>query len=270
MKKQKSRLLLTAGLLFVTFAVIMTGCNLSSSGATNVRKTQISFKTSTSGSSVTVSPGAATGTNTATVASTSPITIDTAKVLIKKLEFHSVSGDSMDFEKGPFVLNLNMDSTAVTKVAVSNIPNGSYDDISFHIHKADPEDSTIAPAFVTGPLEYQHYSIIVKGIYKGTYFVFRSPVNAEINVKLNPPLTVSDSLSSYNATVQVDVSKWFTGPNGTVLDPTNPKDAWAIDMAIRHSFNGFDDNNRDGHNDHTEGMMGHDHHNHQGNNGGDH
>ncbi len=45
-------------------------------------------------------------------------------------------------------------------------------------------------------------------------------------------------------------TNWFTGRNGQVLDPTNKYDEWAIRWNILRSFHAFEDNNRDGHEDH--------------------
>ncbi len=248
---------------YFSFFVIVTivalnGCNLAGTKASNIAKTGISFVATTSASSSPAVAPSAFGSDSGTVAATTGLQIDTAKVLIKKLEFHSATEDSLDFEQGPLVLTLNLDST-VTNVAIDNVPHGLYSAISFEIHKPRPNETVTDSDFVAGPKEDQRYSVVVKGFYNGTHFVFKSHRSAEVHIKLNPPLNISDSLSSYNATVKVDVSQWFVDQNGNIIDPTNPNNEEAISQAIRRSFHAFEDNNHDGHDDHTESGHGGDH-----------
>lgn len=261
MKHITSKKIALFSFLVIIAIVVMDGCSLTGTKANNNVKTGISFvATTSSGSAPAVAPSAF-GTNTGTVAATTGLQIDTAKVLIKELEFHSATEDSLDFEKGPLVLTLNLDST-VTDVAIDNVPHGLYSAISFEIHKPRPNETVNDTDFVAGPKEDQRYSVVVKGFYNGTHFVFKSHRSAEVHIKLNPPLNISDSLSSYNATVKVDVNQWFVDQNGNIIDPTNPDNAEAISHAIQRSFHAFEDNNHDGHDDHEE--SGHDGH-HSGN-----
>lgn len=258
----------------VTTLLLMSACNqLSGSRSTKVAKTQLSIQTAaaTSGSS---NPNVMLGNSTASTStdSTSIIKIDTAKILIEKVKFHGVEqgsdstgyfkrreayemcrdstgivdADSADFKTGPLVLNLNLDTT-VTKVGISNLPKGTYGDVSFWIHRPLPNETVIDSDFVA---DSGRYSVVIKGFYKGKHFTFNSGITSHINIILNPPLTVSDSLNAYNATVKVDVANWFTGRNGQILDPTNKYDRWAINWNIIRSFYAFEDNNRDGHEDH--------------------
>ena len=249
--------LLTIGGILWTF----NACNLAGTKANNTTKAGISFVATTNNSAPVAAPAAA-GSNIVSTTS-SGLQIDTAKVLLKELEFHSATEDSLDFKQGPLILTLNLDST-VTSVAIDNVPHGLYDAISFEIHKPRPNETINDTDFVAGPKEDQRYSVVVEGFYNGAHFVYRSQRSAEVHINLNPPLNISDSLSSYNATIKVDVSKWFVDQNGNVLDPTNPNNAEAIDRAIQRSFHGFEDNNHNGHDDHEESG-------HNGNHsGGDH
>jgi len=245
MKKLK-----TLVILLVSVAVFSACNGLTGSSSVKTAKTQLSVQTASASSSVTPVAGTSSNSNGGTTTSTSgsTIKIDTAKVLIKKVEFHNQIEDSTEFEAGPFILDLNMDTT-VTQIGISNMPHGTYTSVSFEIHKPEPGNAITDSDFVAGPKEDQKYSVVVKGFYNGKHFVFKSQRSAEEHIKLNPPLIVSDTLSSYNATIQVNVNSWFTGRNGSTLDPTNPQNAEMIDRAIQRSFRGFKDNNEDGHED---------------------
>lgn len=247
-------------LLFISMTIVsINSCNLFGTNAKNSVKTGISFVATTAGSSTqNVMPTTSTNGGFTMASTSTGLQIDTAKVLIEKLEFHSASEDSLngnedslDFKQGPFVMNLNLDST-LTKVAIDNVPPGTYDGISFLIHKPGPNETVSDPEFVTGPNEDQHFSVVVKGFYNGTHFVFKSQRSAEVHIRINPPLNISDSLAAYNTTIKVNVNSWFTDQNGNTLDPTNPNNADAIDSAIQRSFHGFEDNNHDGIDDHKE------------------
>ena len=256
----------------VTALLMMSACNqLSGSRSMKVANTQLSIQTA-SASSGSGNPNVMLGNSTAATDSTSIIKIDTAKILIDKIEFHGVEegsdstgyyqrkreyemchdssgvieADSTEFESGPMVLDLNLDTT-VTKIGINNLPKGTYGDVSFLIHPPLPNETVIDSDFVS---DSARYSIVIKGFYKGKHFTFNSGIRGHVNVILNPPLTLSDSLNTYNATIKVDVSNWFTGRNGQILDPTNKYDEWAIRWNILRSFHAFEDNDRDGHEDH--------------------
>jgi hypothetical protein len=220
-------------------------------------------------------------------ASGDSITIESAKLLIRKLSFHGqeneMSADSSGrmthkddsvevkfhegdnvFRTGPYVLNISLDTT-VSTVGVVNLPHGTYNMITFQIHKLTPgeqvSDSSFAPVDSNGTQNF--YSIIVKGRYNGNPFVFRSSKTFFVKTRLNPPMTVKDSVSNYNATIQTDISQWFTDEGGHIIDPTKPGNEHRIELAIRRSFHAFKDNNEDGHeDDHFGGGSGD-----QGNNG---
>jgi|GEM_PF-615280 len=279
-------------LLLLTVALV-SGCNDLSKTSSNKKsaKTQLSFQntaTNTGSAPAVTGSAAMNGTTATNSTSSSPITIDTAKVLVKRVEFQRAEGDSTEskagskdstassdstkikhehsteFAAGPFIVNLNPD-TSVTTLAINNIPYGTYNGVSFKIHKPRPNGSISDSDFVSGE---NRYSVVVKGYYKGKHFVFKSQRTAEEHLFLNPPLVVSDSLSSFNVTVKVNVNNWFIGWHGNVLDPTNPKNREAINRAIEHSFRGIEDDNHDGHED-SHHHMGdhHEHHGNQGNNG---
>ncbi len=90
----------------------------------------------------------------------------------------------------------------------------------------------------------------VEGTYKGTAFVYSAPVDAELELRFNPPLVVNST--SKNITVDVDVASWFKDSSGAALDPSSPANAATIAANIRKSFNVFEDDNEDGESDDGE------------------
>lgn len=247
--------------LAISVSLVLSACNMLNSNSKNTTPTSISFVT---GSSVLPVVAPAMYGSTSSTNSTSTIVIDTAKILIRKLQFHGTNendSSEVDFEDGnghkqglgPFVVNLNLNSATVTPVGLGNVPHGSYDGISFQIHKLTPGDTVSDPDFTSGPGENQQYSVVVKGTYNGQAFVYKSRESYEVKISLNPPLVVNDSLKSYNATIQVNVNSWFIDENGNTLNPTDTTttNISKIDDAISRSFHGFDDNNENGHDDHS-------------------
>jgi hypothetical protein len=97
-------------------------------------------------------------------------------------------------------------------------------------------------------------SVRVEGTFKGTPFVFTSAVNAELEMEFNPPLVID--ATTMNATVTLDVAKWFLDGSGTVIDPNTATAGTSalqtIEDNIRRSFHAFEDNDESGVDDNTE------------------
>lgn len=267
----------TLQLLSITTAVLIsvTQCSLMSGGhraSFSSTQTNVSFQSVQSASGNMTTPANSSVTYT-DPASGDSITIESAKLLIRKLSFHGQENemgtdssghvthkeDSVEvkfhegdhvFKTGPYVLNISLDTT-VSTVGVVNLPHGTYNMITFQIHKLTPgeqvSDSSFSPVDSSGMQNF--YSIIVKGRYNGKFFVFKSSKTFFVRTLLNPPMTVKDSVSNYNATIQTNTSQWFMDEGGHIIDPTNPRNAHRIELAIRRSFHAFKDNNEDGHED---------------------
>jgi hypothetical protein len=102
-------------------------------------------------------------------------------------------------------------------------------------------------------------SIRVEGTFKGTPFVFTAPIRAKLEMEFDPPLVIDETTK--NATISLDVSRWFLDSSGNAIDPTTAtadSDALLqIENNIRRSFHAFED----------DGERGED--NHEGHNGND-
>jgi hypothetical protein len=85
-----------------------------------------------------------------------------------------------------------------------------------------------------------------------TPFVFTSSVRAGLEMSFNPPLVIDATTT--NATVSIDVSKWFLDSSGNAIDPNSATPGSAalqkIEDNIRRSFHAFEDDDESGTDDH--------------------
>lgn len=169
--------------------------------------------------------------------------LDTVKILIKdiKLNVANNNQDSVNFKVGPYVLFLDLTS-GVTTISSAIIPAGEYQKIKFEIHKLNNNEPPPDPEFTEG------YSVIVKGWYTGSYFIYKSTKSA--HQILNFPTAVPISLASAtNITLVVRPYIWFIS-NGVYLDPTVAANSNDIDNNIKNNvnnnFRAFRDNDRNG------------------------
>lgn len=163
--------------------------------------------------------------------------INEVKLFIEEMELESVENDSLDFEIENFIVNLPLDGSPLT-LTEQQIPAGVYDEFELEIEKPDYEDVEVNdPDFRD---ETGSYSLVVKGLFEGSEFTFRSTEDFEIDVDLEPALVIGESESSV-LTISVDVNSWFRGSNGEVLDPKDPVNTEQINENIETSFEGFED-----------------------------
>jgi len=160
---------------------------------------------------------------------------------------HHGEGNEVVVRVGPFVVNLNL-TGLTTNFIVSDIPAGTYDEIKFKIHRLEGSEIPPDPEFIDSQDTTMRYSVIVKGNYNGTPFVYRSSKSAHQKLRLDEPLVVEENTST-NLTITVDPYSWFYDGD-TLLDPSNANNMDEIDHNISASFrNAFRDNNHDCHGD---------------------
>lgn len=92
------------------------------------------------------------------------------------------------------------------------------------------------------------HSIILGLTVDGAPFTFTSDLTAV--AEIDGPITVPEG-GDANVTVTVDPSKWFTAPDGSYLDPTNEANRQQIEWNIKASIRGFEDDDHDGTPDHS-------------------
>ncbi len=215
-------------------AFLVTSCSDSNDSGTT-KGTSLSMK-------VSQTPIAKTAADT--------LTLDTVKVLMKNIKFKVDDDfeDSLDFKIGPFVLYLNLTGN-LTTIGVSDIPAGTYNKVKFKIHKPEDDETVSDPEFKTGTSGDERFSVIIKGHYFSSPFVYKSKKSIEQELWLNPPLVVADSISSTNVTLSVSTFSWFRDEDGSIMDPANSENDDTIDDNIKDSFKAYKDDDKDGDDD---------------------
>jgi hypothetical protein len=159
-----------------------------------------------------------------------------------------------EIKAGPVLVSLPLGDTAVLALVNVAAPAGQYDALEFKIHAPRlPRDS----AFLAANAGFDSISVKVTGTFSHngtrTDFTFTSALEAEQEVGISPPLVV-DASGMANVTLRFDISGWFAGPGGVgVVDPGNAANGGLINENIHRSINAFEDDNHDGHDDHSEG-----------------
>jgi len=162
--------------------------------------------------------------------------------------------DCEEFETGPVLASLPLGTTATETMVSISAPPGQYDELEFKIHKPESSDDA---AFIAAHPNFDGVSIRVTGTYSkaGTRsdFVFISDLDANQEVDLAPPLTVTEGSPS-TVTLRVDVATWFLDLAGIALvDPASAnKGQPNEDVVKRHiesSIDAFRDDDHDGHDD---------------------
>jgi hypothetical protein len=175
------------------------------------------------------------------------IQIDTVKVLIKDVKLKaSGSNDSNNVKTGSFVLYLNANAV-VNTVAIGSIPEGSYEQVKFEVHKVDGGEVPPDPEFREGAFgDNERYSVIVKGVYHNVPFTYKSKKSAHQKINLNPAVVVGSN-NIINLTLSVNPYKWFMDGSGMIIDPTVSANENDIDNNIKDNFKkAFKDNDKNG------------------------
>lgn len=235
MLKNKSFNILIPIIFLFTVILITPGCSGSDDNVVGPVAENFSLSVST--------PSGLTK-NTADV-----IKFTSVKLLIRDLKFEkeNTEGTGSEVKIGPFVINLNLTGT-INTVAVVNIPNGTYDEIAFKIHKVEDNETPPDPEFKEGTSGNQRFSVIVKGTFNGNTFIYKSRKSVQQKIKLSTPITI-DGSKTFNVTLIVDPSKWFDD-NGTILDPRDSSNESKIDNLIKDNIKQvFRDDNKDGKSD---------------------
>jgi len=154
-----------------------------------------------------------------------------------------------DVSRDPVLVDIPVDA-AVHSVINVPLAQGTYTKLEAKLEPA----RDIATAFNAANPNLVGKSVRVEGTYNGTSFVFTSAVRAELEMEFSPPLVID--ATTMNATVTLDVAKWFLDGAGAVIDPNTATAGSSaqqlIEDNIRRSFHAFQDNNESGVDDHIE------------------
>ncbi|PKD43990.1 DUF5666 domain-containing protein [Rhodohalobacter barkolensis] len=215
--------------VILVIGVLAVGCDLTESTVDEPSDVQVQMK-------VNAGP-VAKAMLTSNNEHTNTLEIQEVKMFIEKMELESITDDSSDFEIENFIADLPLDGSPLV-ITEKQIPAGLYDEFELEMEKPDDDDVQVKdPDFRD---ETGSYSLVVKGLFNGEEFTFRSAEDFEIEMDLNPPLEVTETESS-TLVISIDVDSWFTGSNGEKLDPKDFKNTEMINDNIENSFDGFED-----------------------------
>jgi hypothetical protein len=182
------------------------------------------------------------------------ITIDRLRLVVEKLELERASAtpddaaDLQEFEAGPFLVDLSgaQLSGSVQTVVDATVPPGTYREVKFDLHKPDLSEPGVASNAALSAMATAQQSIVVDGTIDGQPFSWSSQVDAEQKFEG----TFDVATGAQNITLNIDVTGWFGGSGSARLDPRVSANQSQIENNVQASFTMFDDENRDGVEDH--------------------
>ncbi len=233
---------LFAGLL-VTFAA----CN--TTNPTQLADVAVSFTRGTPGATAALFDRSA-------APATQALVLTSVEIVLREIELRRSDTSDCDLlgenddgcekvEVGPVLVSVPVDGSGSQEFSI-RIPEGSYDQIEFDIHKVSSSDPADAQFLVDNP-DYRDLSIRVVGTFDGLPFVFETDLDVEQELDFFPALQID---ASTNITIEVGLDSWFLDANGQTVNPeTGNKDGANENLIkdnIKNSIEAFEDNDRDG------------------------
>jgi len=170
------------------------------------------------------------------------LSISEAKALLSKIEVENSSG-SREINMNSLVVNFNL-SGDVKQVIEKSIPEGIYTKIKFQLHKPEDFETVSDPEFKTGTSGNQRFSVIIKGSYNGSAFVYKSRKSVNIVLNFHQPVDIRNNMK--NITLLLQKNLWFIS-NGITLNPNDEDNSDIIDDNIKRSFaKAFKDDDKNG------------------------
>ena len=251
--------------LFYTAAILSLAACSSDLTGTNKKNVQISFTTNASS----VAAAGLRMSPDITVGAAGDLVLSKVQVVVEKIELnendetscvseieehgdddHAEAGEECeDVARDPVLVDIPVDDAAHTVLSVPLTP-GTFRKLEAKLEPARDD----ATAFNTTNPNLVGKSVRVEGTFKGTPFVFTSAVRSGLEMEFDPPLVIDATTT--NATVSIDVAKWFLDRDGNAIDPSSAtpgSDALSrIEDNIRRSFHAFEDDDHSGEDDHSE------------------
>lgn len=253
-------------------AVVLAACD---SGAPSAAGKTVSFSVATRPTAAAPAPSAASVAPLDVVVGSDVIVYQKVELVLREVELERTdasascgdNGDSghsdghhddcEEINVGPVLLDLPLGPGPARQFTVS-VDTGTYNKLEMKIHKPgnDPGDGT----FLQDHPDLQGISVRVTGTFNGTPFVYTSDLDAEQEVHLNPPLTVTDA-GPADLTLTVDIDGWFLDASGTALvDPATALKGQPNEDVVKNnieaSIQAFEDEDHDGEDDHSHDNSG--------------
>lgn len=267
----------TLALALASLSVFAVGCSDAGTGTSGATR-NVSFSVSTLGSSAASSQGAslatapAAGGGVLVVSGTDTLKIDSVAMVLRKVVLARAADTSCaeaehdedtdhecePLKAGPLLVSLPLD-TGTTQVFSVPVPKGGYTGIGLLIHRLSSDTTDTASVnFLKAHPEFENASVRVVGTFDGQPVQWTGRPTFVLVERFNPPVLVGDG-SGMNFTMNVDVSRWFRNYDGSLINPsTATLDQTAIiDQNIRASVHAFDDDHREGVDDHEHDSESH-------------
>ena len=150
------------------------------------------------------------------------IAITTVELLLSELEIEGHG--EMEMKGEQILVALPMNGSVVTPINAM-VPPGTYTE-----------------------LEMKVQTVRIQGTYDGQPFDVTIAINEDLEKEIRPPLVVTET-SPANLTVAVQTSNWFRNSDGSAIDLRNLTTTMRSRLAsnIKVSFDAFEDDDRDGH-----------------------
>src|SRR4051812_3162539 len=140
-----------------------------------------------------------------------------------------------EIARDPVLIDIPVDDAAHTVLSVP-LPQGTFSKLEA---KLEPSRNS---AFDGLNPNLVGKSVRVEGTFKGTPFVFTSAMRSSLEMEFDQPLVIDASTT--NATVSIDVRKWFLDRDGNAIDPTTAtagtESLQQIEDNIHRSFRAFE------------------------------
>jgi hypothetical protein len=145
----------------------------------------------------------------------------------------SIDDDCDEVRLAPMLVDLPLTANGVTTLTAS-IPEGTYREISFKIHKPSDNDASDV-AFRAANPTFATTSIRVEGTFNGQAFVFASDLSETMELEFAAPVVIN--ADNKNVTVQFDLSSWFK-VGGQVINPTTANKSGINENAVKSNVRG--------------------------------
>ncbi len=145
----------------------------------------------------------------------------------------SINDDCDEVRLPPMLVDLPLTANGVTSLTAT-IPEGTYSEISFKIHKPSNDDASDI-AFRAANPTFAATSIRVEGTFNGAAFVFTSDQSETIELEFATPVVIN--VDTKNVTVQFDLSSWFK-VGGQVINPTTANKGGVNENAVKTNVRG--------------------------------
>lgn len=201
------------------------------------------------------------GSNTLVISSVELVLREVELKRVEEVDCGVPGDDSCEeLETGPILLDLPLGG-GTERVFTANIAAGTYDEVEFELHKPEDDGNAVDQDFLLAHPDFAAISLRIRGTFNGADFTYTSDLNVEQELRLDPPLVVSEGAATTALTVRVDLSGWFRAGN-TLVDPQTANKGGVNENLVRDNiiqgFEGFRDDDMDGLDDaHEDSDGGH-------------